>query len=161
MSIYTIDQFISKLATMAVAVTIAEHKGLEAAAKIVETEAKSEFGKYQGAIGGYAKWEELAEATKDDRTRKGYTPDDPLLRSGGLRDSISHETRALEAVIGSDSDLMVFHELGTKNMPPRAVLGPALLRKEDEVVKKLVDYTAVAMLAGTPFSHIPRIEGGD
>jgi len=161
MSIYTIDQFISKLATMAVTVAVAEHKGLEAAAKIVEAEAKSEFGKYQGAIGGFAKWEDLADATIDDRVRNGYTPNDPLLRSGELRDSISHETRALEAVIGSNSDLMVFHELGTEKMPPRAVLGPALLRKEHEVVKKLVDYTAVAMLAGTPFSHIPRIEGDD
>ena len=159
MSVYSIDQFISKLAAMAVTVTIAEHKALEAAAKIVEKEAKSEFGKYQGEIGGYEAWAELADTTKDDRVRNGYTPDDPLLRSGELRDSISHETRALEAIIGSDSDLMVFHELGTENMPPRAVLAPALLRKEEQVVRTLVDYTAVAMLAGSPFSHIPRIEG--
>jgi phage gpG-like protein len=159
MNTYTIEGFIARLAKMSVDVAIGQHKALEAAAKSVERKAKSEIGTYQEAIGSFAGWDELMDSTKDDRVRQGYSEDDPLLRNGRLRDSISHETRALEAVIGSNEDVMVYQELGTDTIPPRPVLGPALLRKEDRIVKLLGNYTATAMLDGAPFSQIPTIDG--
>ena len=39
---------------------------------------------------------------------KGFTPDDPLLRTGQLRDSISHQVQGLDAVVGSTSEVMVY-----------------------------------------------------
>lgn len=158
MSMHSIESFMEHLAKMAVAVTIADHKALEAAAKVVEKEAKSEFGTYQGAIGGFQKWEELADSTKADRVGQGYTENDPLLRSGKERDGISHKVEHLTAAIGSESDVMVYLELGTEKMPPRPVLGPSLMRKEHQVVKILGAYAATALLAGSAFSHLPLVE---
>lgn len=162
MTTYSIAGFIEHLAVMAEEVLLAEHRALKAAAILVEAEAKSEFGVYQGQIGPFDKWDELADATKIDRVTQGYSENDPLLRSGELRDSIGHALDGLNAVVGSTSDVMVYQELGDEKLPPRPVLGPALLRKEREVVTLLGHYTATAMLKGSEFSHLPRLEhGGD
>ena len=53
----------------------------DAAAHGVEM-AQAKMGHYQPG------WDPLAPATVEARVRAGYTPDDPLLRSGGLRDAI-------------------------------------------------------------------------
>jgi phage gpG-like protein len=156
--IFTMASFGEHLAKMATTVVLGERQGLKKAAELVEKEAKSEFGTYQGAIGHFEKWAELENSTKDDRVASGFTENDPLLRSGSLRDTVSHEVSGLEAVIGSASDIMVYQELGTATIPPRAVLGPSLLRKEKEVLKILGVHTATAMLAGSAFSHMPTIK---
>jgi len=158
MNLFTLASFGDHLAKMAVTVVLGERQGLKKAAEVVEKEAKSEFGTYQGAIGPFDKWAELANSTKDDRVASGYTENDPLLRDGTLRDTISHEVSGLDAVIGSTSDIMVYQELGTETIPPRAVLGPSLLRKEKEVLKIIGVHTATAMLSGSAFSHMPTIK---
>lgn len=114
--------------------------GLEEAAKIVEATAKEEIGRYQPAIGEFEAWPELADSTKKDRVYQGFTENDPLLRTGALRESISHipelitmDGDSMEATIGSTSDIMVWQELGTKTIPPRPVLGPAALRNEGKI----------------------------
>src|SRR5205814_4154762 len=99
--------------------------GLKKCVVAIEATAKAELGTYQGAVGPFDAWAPLAEATQQDRVAKGFTPDDPLLRSGELRDSISHQVEGLTAVAGSTSDVMVYQELGTPEIPPRAVMGPA------------------------------------
>ena len=57
-------------------------------AKIVADDAKARIGEYQDGVGPYGAWANLAPSTIDDRLSKGFTPDDPLLRSGELWNSI-------------------------------------------------------------------------
>lgn len=114
------------------------HPGLELCAQIVEQTAKSEIGEYQDAAGEFPAWASLAESTIEEKERLGYAPpDNPLLRTGGLQDSISHEVENDTATIGSDSEIMVFHEFGTSKMAMRPVLGPALVRNL-EIIRSIL-----------------------
>ncbi|CAJ0705821.1 HK97 gp10 family phage protein [Ralstonia holmesii] len=122
-------------------------KGLDKAAAHIEHAAKDKIGEYQAANGMHEAWPELAESTKEDRVRKGFTENDPLLRTGDLRDSISHETHGLEAAIGSTSDIAVYQELGTDKIPPRPFLGAAAYESIDEV-KKLVGGAVITGIVG-------------
>lgn len=129
------------------ALEVGIHTGLDVAASIVEKTAKDEIGHYQDAAGPYPAWAELAESTKEDRLRKGFTENDPLLRTGQLRDSISRAVDGHKAVVGSTSDIMVFQELGTSKMPPRPVLGLAAYRSKEDI-KKALGESIVAVLTG-------------
>lgn len=121
--------------------------GLKAAAELLERQAKAEFGTYQQAIGPFDAWAELADATKADRVARGFTENDPLLRSGELRDGIKHEVEDWEATIGSEDPVMLFQELGTENMPPRPVLGTALWLNIDKI-QQLVGFAAASGFVG-------------
>ena len=121
---------------------------LDTAAALIEREAKAEIGSYQRSnLGPYDPWAELAQATKDERVRLGFTPNDPLLRTGELRDSIGRQVEGLEAVIGSTSDVMVYQELGTSRIPPRPVLGLAAIRKNRDVLRLIGNGLGAAMFA--------------
>jgi len=116
---------------IAVETPIAERRFLELVGEIVEKTAKSKFGHYQLAVGPFPEWEQLKESTKADRLRKNFSENDPLYRTGKLRDSISHKVHmgAVKSVeIGSPDPVMLWQELGVKqnNLPPRPVLGPAM-----------------------------------
>jgi len=115
----------------------AAEKGLKKVAQAIEKTAKSEFGVYQPAVGPFSEWAPLAESTQEERLRLGFTPDDPLLRTGQLKNSISHEVHGTEAAVGSPSDVMVAQELGTPRIPPRPVLGPAAIRNKQLILKTL------------------------
>lgn len=140
-------EFAEFLTMRALAEYEALHHGLKAVAKHIERVAKDEFGVYQPEVGPFPEWEELADSTKEDRLRQGYDPDEPLLRTGALRDSISHEVDGLEAEIGSDSDIMVYHEFGTEKIPPRPVLGPAAYRSKKQI-EALVGAAVVSGMVG-------------
>lgn len=114
-----------------------QERGLDRAAKIIQDEAKREFGTYQDAVGPFSAWPALAEATIEDRIRKGFTPNDPLLRSGELRAGVERSVSKDEANIGSDSQIAVYQELGTQKIPPRSTLGGAAARKADQVAEIL------------------------
>lgn len=114
---------------------------LEQIGQAVEAQAKVEMGVYQAAVGPFSAWPELAESTKQDRLRLGYTENDPLRRSGALAESITHIVDTVpaawagreakgEVVIGSEDPVMAYQELGTARIPPRAVLGPAVIHQE-------------------------------
>lgn len=123
-------------------------KGLKKAAILVEKTAKSEFGNYQPGVDVFPAWKELADATKQDRIEKGFTPNDPLLRTGGLRDSISHKVDGFKAAVGSESEIMADHEFGTSRIPPRPVLGPALFRNKEKIKKILGAAIAEGIASG-------------
>lgn len=136
-------------------------ESLERIAVHVEKVAKEEFGHYQEAAGPFPAWPELAESTKEDRVRLGFTENDPLLRNGALRDSIKHEVKDLKAAVGSTSPVMVTQELGgevhspsgTHIVPPRPVLGSALVRSKDFIRQEVGHASASALLptgAGLP-----------
>jgi len=150
-----LTQFAGLLEKMAV--PAAAVAALDTAARSIEVEAKSEIGTYQrDNMGPFAPWEELKQATQRERERLGFTPNDPLLRTGDLRDSISHETHGLEAVVGSTSQVMVWQELGTETIPPRSVLGLAAQRRERQVVK-LIGAAVMSELMG---DSITRLHAG-
>lgn len=148
----TIPQFLLTLAAAQVEVEKATHRALEKAARVVEREAKAEIGEYQGQAGPFVAWAELAQSTKDDRVRNGFAENEPLLRTGDLRDSIGHtvhmhDPQSGEATVGSNSDIAVYQELGTRHIPPRSFLGGALVRKTNEV-KAICGQEVVRALVG-------------
>src|SRR3954469_19854677 len=100
---HSLGAFQEHMLKQALAEGVALRNGLSKAAKIVQDEARAEVGHYQEGVGDFIAWPELADATKEDRLRKGYTENDPLLRSGELRDSIevAMSVSGLEAQIGS------------------------------------------------------------
>lgn len=108
----------------------------ESGAVLVEQSAKAKIGEYQDAVGPFPQWAPLAEATRADKQRKGFADpghDNPLLRTGEMRDSISHHATALGFVVGSTSDIAAYQEFGTRTIPPRPFLGPAIFQAEPEI----------------------------
>lgn len=126
---------------------IVEHEALEHACVEIEDRAKAKFGEYQAEAGPFAAWAPLAQSTIDDRVAKGFTPDDPLLRSGETRDSIDHKVVANEGHVGSDSDVLLWLELGTSKMPPRSTLGAAAFEMGPKIAEE-IGLEFVAFLSG-------------
>ena len=138
--------------------------GLDRVLVTVEKTAKGEFGTYQPTSGSFPAWAELSDETKAQRVAQGFTENDPLLRSGELRDAVEHDREILEGVVGVKSgkdhgaypdgsggadlgDMMVWHELGTSKMPARPVLGPAAFRNKERI-QRIVGEAAVAGIVG-------------
>lgn len=123
--------------------------GLEKSVELIEKTARSEFGQYQPAVGAFPAWVELADYTKDERLKLGFSENDPLLRTGDLANSLEHavDFSRLEGGVGSTDERMVYHEFGTVNMPPRPVLGPALFRNR-RAIEILVGGALTAGLMG-------------
>jgi hypothetical protein len=142
---FSILGFVQHLGVMGAEMAIAEHEALERAAQIVEKEAKASVGEYQGQAGPFVAWAELAPATKFDRAGKGFPENEPELRTGEMRDSIEHTIIGREAHIGSNSDVLYWQEVGTKNMPPRSILGGAAVRKTDEVLADISSEVITAL----------------
>lgn len=142
---FSILGFVEQLAVMNAEIVVAEHTSLERGARIIEKEAKEAIGVYQAESGEFAAWDPLAESTKQDRLNKGFPEDEPELRTGDLRDSIEHVVVGRVAHIGSNSDVMVYQELGTSKMPPRSILGGAAVRKGHEVAKQVGEDAFVAL----------------
>lgn len=152
MEFSSMEHFAGHLAHLAAAETLALHKGLEKCAMLVEKTAKAEIGTYQTAAGPFQDWAELADVTQEERERLGFTPNDPLERSGELGESITHETELLEAVIGSTSPVMEYMEFGTPTTPPRPVLGPAMFRNKEKI-RKIIGGAAISGLVGGAAIH--------
>jgi hypothetical protein len=70
-------------------------------------------------------WPQLAESTQRERERLGFAANEPLLRTGDLRESIEYTVLPREAAveIGSNDKIAVYQELGTSRIPPRSFLG--------------------------------------
>ncbi len=133
-----------------------EHHVLETAAKAVEQRAKAKIGEYQQEAGPFVGWAELAAFTKADRVAKGFPEDEPLLRTGKMRDSIEHQVDGNEAQVGSNSDIAVYQELGTAKIPPRSFLGGAAVEMMPRIIE-LIGESATAALVGKEV-HNGRIE---
>jgi phage gpG-like protein len=99
-------------------------KELEAAAVILETEAKSYPGTYQDG------WPALADST----VARKATGDSPLLETSDMRDSIQHSSDAREANVGSNDPKFKFSEFGTAKELPRPVFGLAIVKAEPAIL---------------------------
>ena len=105
----------------------------------VQIRAQDKLGEYQPG------WAPLAESTVQERTSLGYSPNDPLFRSGALRGSIQktvdHDGGNYTVVVGSNAPQARIQELGGVNsgmpwrgpIPPRPYLAPALVELEDHI----------------------------
>jgi hypothetical protein len=135
-----------------------EHRALEKAAVVVEKRAKEKIGEYQDQAGPFIAWPELADFTKEDRLSKGFSENDPGLRSGEMRDSIEHVVIDNEAHVGSDDDKLVWFELGTVNQPPRSVLGGAVVDEMDKILEIIGDEAVASLVGEGVFNRKMRIE---
>jgi HK97 gp10 family phage protein len=160
---FSLLEFAGFMSAMAAEIPMAHKRALEKAAEIIETEAKAEIGHYQGAAGPFAAWPELDDKTKADRVRQGFTENDPLLRTGEMRDSIGTVIEGDEAHVGSNDDKAVWQELGTEHIPPRSFLGHAAVTKSKEVSEIIGReifglLTGESMLDGATGEHAGEIE---
>jgi len=129
----------------------AASQALEPLAQAIEDNAKARLGQYQSAIDAFPAWQALAASTQAARQAAGYTPDDPLLASGALRDALTHTVAAdgLSAEIGipaGDPTAAAAEaaEVGTANEPQRAFLGPAAYEEMAHVggyIRPVIDAT--------------------
>jgi hypothetical protein len=133
----TLTGFIAHLTVAQAMVNTTNRSALDQAARVVEREAKAIVGKYQTRAGPFAGWAELAQSTKNDRVRQGFSENEPGLRSGEMRDSIGRAVGRNEAVVGSNNEKLVRFELGTSKQQPRSVLGIAAVHKGPEVARIL------------------------
>lgn len=124
----------NQLQRVARGVPNATQKALVKIGKKVERAAKDKIGHYQSASGEFAAWVQLEDATQAARARMGFTPNDPLLRTGELYGSISHIVERASAgwtlTLGSDINLGLWQEMGTRTIPPRPFIGPAMFENE-------------------------------
>lgn len=119
------------LTRVAVEMPMVEHEALERAAVVIETEAKRVIGTYDYG------WPQLADSTQHDRQQKGFAANEPLLRTGQMRDSIEHKVGEHEAHVGSNDQRAVWQELGTsRGIPPRSFLMGAGIHKRRQVIEE-------------------------
>ena len=137
----SILEAIGRFAIMAAEAEAARKEALKEAAEIVEEEAKALIGTYD------AGWVQLADTTQAAREKAGHTPNDPLLVEGDLRNSVGHRVDGNRAVVGSNSEVAVFQELGTEHVPARSFLGSAAHRKAEEVAR-LMGVAVVEAMVG-------------
>lgn len=132
-----LEQFARELSSASASISTGLEAGFRVIVKEIEETAKEEIGVYQPAFGPFEAWAPLAESTKADRVRLGYSEDEPLLRSGELRDSIQSEVVGLAAIIGTKSEIGLWQEVGTDRIPPRPFIGPAYVRKIDPLLEAI------------------------
>ncbi|WP_324021801.1 hypothetical protein GC090_20050 (plasmid) [Pantoea sp. JZ29] len=132
-----LEQFARQLSSASAQIATDLESTFHAIVKEIEETAKEEIGVYQPSYGPFDAWSPLAESTKADRVRHGYTEDEPLLRSGELRDSIESELVGLSAIVGTKSQIGLWQEVGTDRIPPRPFIGPAYVRKIDPLVEAI------------------------
>lgn len=128
------------LAAVELGVIRTMHNTIEHGAKAIARRAKQKIGEYQEEVGEFAAWAELADSTKTDRVNQGFPENEPLLRTGEMRDSIEYICGSLEAQVGSNDDKAVDQELGTSRIPPRSFLGGAAA----EIAPKIAEEAAIA-----------------
>jgi hypothetical protein len=147
----SIAEFVGFLSGAVVEIDKAEREALEKACVVVEDEAKRVLGTYDYG------WPELAEATQTEREKQGYSANDPLLRTGELRDSIEHHViDSREAEVGSNNDAAVYAELGTITEPPRPFLSGAAAHKGQEVADIIGEEVVKVLLGGRAVASVLR-----
>ena len=138
-----------RLAPLARKLRLAERAvaDFRAANGLIEDRSKEKIGEYQGNQGPFSAWPELADATKEDRVRQGYSENDPGLRNGEMRASIEHKVIGHEGHVGSDDDKLLWFELGTDKQPARSVLGGSAFELEPKI-REETGIGFVAVLSG-------------
>lgn len=138
----SISSFVAYMNQRIATLPEAQKHGLEKAAAHIQEKAQAAIGTYD------YNWPQLADSTQRDRERLGFSANDPLLRSGELKESIQHRViDHAHAAVGSDDDKAVWNELGTDKAPPRSFLGETGARHGKEAAH-LIGEAVHAHLAG-------------
>lgn len=132
-----LEQFAREISSASASIATGLEVSFRVIVKEIEETAKEEIGIYQPAYGPFDAWAPLAESTKADRVRLGYSEDEPLLRSGVLRDSIESQIVGLAAIVGTKNEIGLWQEVGTAHIPPRPFIGPAYVRKIDPLMESI------------------------
>lgn len=132
-----LEQFARELSSASASIATGLEASFHVIVKEIEETAKEEIGVYQPAYRPFEAWAPLAASTRADRVRQGYSEDEPLLRSGRLRDSIQSEVVGLAAIVGTKSEIGLWQEVGTDRIPPRPFIGPAYVRKIDPLMESI------------------------
>lgn len=115
------------------AMEVGVHEALIGICVEIKEEVKRKFGVYQTG------WKQLADSTQNQRERLGFEPNNPLYMTGDLMDTIDYKVISpTMAVIGSTSPIMVYQELGTKNIPPRPVFSITGYEMKAKVAEMMV-----------------------
>lgn len=109
------------------------HHALEQSLRLLQKDMKGQIGHYQDEAGPYPAWQPLAESTEAIKATLGAPANAPLERHGDLKASFKYETDGVEGIVGSTDPVMVDLEYGTRNMPPRPVVGPALYKNREHI----------------------------
>lgn len=110
---------------------------LEQIGRRVEVLAKSKLGEYQPG------WVGLADSTLADKVLGGWPIPSPLLRTGEMRETIHHTVYEKAAVIGSDSQIAVWQEMGTSKMPARSFLGSSMIDTREQNVETIQEVAVI------------------
>jgi hypothetical protein len=149
-----LSSFAAHLGALEFAAHKAIRRGLEQALVLIENDAKGQIGHYQAEAGSFPAWAPLAESTEAEKARLGYPADAPLLRTGAMQASFGHTVESdTEGVVGSTDPTLIFHEFGTRKMPPRPVLGPAVFHTREQIEKLLGRAIVEGVLGGQVVDH--------
>ncbi len=105
---------------------------------MVQSDAMMRIGEYQAAVGPFPRWQQLAPSTQEERARLGFTPNDPLKRTGELARSIEITIQGHTGYVGTNDPVAPYQEYGTARIPPRPFLGPAAFVNEARIQKLFV-----------------------
>jgi len=129
---------------------------LHTAGSYLKGAGKRKFGVYQKDNGLYEEWTELKSSTQSQREKAGFSPNDPLHRSGKLMDSLEYVVKGDSVINGSRDPIMAYQELGTIHIPPRPVLGAAMFESRDKI-KKIISLSMKLWLTD---QNIKKLKGG-
>ncbi|WP_231100642.1 hypothetical protein [Gluconobacter potus] len=143
----------------------AVQKGVEDGAIRIRKATQAQLGQYLDGPEPGLPTAPLADSTINERIRLGFTPDDPGVRTGDMRESygerVSGPGMKVAASIGSDDIKAVVFEVGRLEQgnyqPPRPELAVAAARNEDKVAHG-VARVLVRTLCGRPLPNIPDDE---
>jgi hypothetical protein len=121
---------------------------LEDTGKAIEADAKRRFGTYQTG------WPPLADSTMAERVREGYTPDDPLFRSGALQEAITHKVEGESVFIGVEGDAML------KDAAGREVQASAVMAVHEFGDPRGAPHTPARPVFGIVAATMERFEDG-
>jgi hypothetical protein len=111
--------------------------------------AQEKLGYYQPGVAGFDSWAQLSPITQRIRESQGYSPNDPLLRGGDLRNSYEGSYDEFSMVVGSDEESAYQTEFGNERQPARSVLGPAMITTMAENLVILGSYLASEVTDGS------------
>lgn len=164
----TVEGFIRHLREHVVpALPMAVHRGVQDGADRIKTETKAQIGHYLDGSEPGLPTAPLADRTIDDRIRKGFSPDEPGLRTGDMRESYGVRVGTpglhVEASVGSDDIKAVVFEVGRMEQnnyqPPRPELSVAAFRNERKVARD-IGRMVVRAIEGRPLP-VKRPDGAE